>query len=92
MPWHETGLPDEYLSSHAKKIAVCDFVTRVAADFIRSKHLDRNIGDANGGWSGPKGWGVNLFDYLNEPANVWTQAERSTSTRVAKRSYRGPAL
>ena len=55
MPWQETGLPDEYLESDVRKIALCDFVTRVAADFIRSKHLDRNIGSSDGGWSGPKG-------------------------------------
>ena len=55
MPWRETGMPDAFLLSDIRKIALCDFVTRVAADFIREKHLDRNIGNANGGWSGPKG-------------------------------------
>ena len=55
MPWQETGLPDVYIESDVRRVALCDFVTRVAADLIRSKHLDRNIGDANGGWSGPKG-------------------------------------
>ena len=55
MPWLETGLPDNYLESDIRKIALCDFVTRVAADLIRSKHLNRNIGDSKGGWSGPKG-------------------------------------
>lgn len=60
MPWRETGLPDEYLNSDIRKIALCDFVTRVAADMIRAKHLDRNIGDSNGGWSGPKGGAFNI--------------------------------
>ena len=60
MPWRETGLPDEYLQSDVQRIALCDFVTRVAADFIRYKHFDQNIGDANGGWSGPKGGAFNI--------------------------------
>ncbi|KAK3691239.1 hypothetical protein LTR37_018771 [Vermiconidia calcicola] len=60
MPWQETGLPNEYLESEVRKIALCDFVTRVAADFIRSKHLERNIGNLNGGWSGPKGGAFNI--------------------------------
>lgn len=55
MPWQETGFPDAYLTSDVAKIALCDFVTRVTADFIRTKHLDCNIGDGNGGWSSPKG-------------------------------------
>lgn len=59
MAWRETGLPDAYLASEISKIALCDFVTRVAADMIRSKHLDRNI-DSNGGWSGPKGGAFNI--------------------------------
>ena len=60
MSWKETGLPDDYLQFEIRKTALCDFVTRVAADFIRAKHLDRNIGDANGGWSGPKGGSFNI--------------------------------
>ncbi|KAK3051326.1 hypothetical protein LTR09_007349 [Extremus antarcticus] len=60
MPWQETGLPDDYLGSDARKIAVGDFVTRVAAEFIRTKHLDENLGHSNGGWSGPKGGAFNL--------------------------------
>lgn len=55
MPWTETGMPGGFLDSDIRRIALCDFVTRVAASIIRSKHLHRNIGDANGGWSGPKG-------------------------------------
>ena len=60
MPWGQTGLPKEYLQSHIRKIALCDYVTRVAADLIRLKHLDRNIGESNGGWSGPKGGAFNV--------------------------------
>ena len=55
MSWRETGLPDAYLESDIRKIALCDFVTRVAADVIRSKHLDRNVSNPGGGWSGAKG-------------------------------------
>lgn len=54
MPWVETGLPNQYLESDIRKIALCDFTTRVAANFIRAKHMDRNV-SAGGGWSGPKG-------------------------------------
>lgn len=55
MPWEETGLPDEYLQTDIRRIAVADFVTRVCAGLIRAKHLDRSIDGAKGGWSGPKG-------------------------------------
>lgn len=60
MPWTETGFPQEFISSDISKIALCDFVTRLAADFIRSKHLDQNLGNYNGGWSGPKGGAFNI--------------------------------
>jgi predicted ABC-class ATPase len=30
-------------------------VTRVAGSIIQDRHLDQNVGNANGGWSGPKG-------------------------------------
>ncbi|KAK5124465.1 hypothetical protein LTR85_001682 [Meristemomyces frigidus] len=60
VPWKETGLPDEYLQSDIRRIAVSDFVTRVCASLIRSKHLDRNIVGGKGGWSGPKGGAFNI--------------------------------
>lgn len=59
MPWQRTGLPNDYLGSDIRKIALCDFVTRVAADLIRHKHLDQNI-EGGGGWSGPKGGAFNI--------------------------------
>lgn len=34
---------------------MCDFVSRIAGSIIQNKHLDRNFGNSNGGWSGPKG-------------------------------------
>lgn len=55
MPWSETKFPDEYAQKHIRRTALCDFVTRVAGSLIQAKHLDRNVGNANGGWSGPKG-------------------------------------
>lgn len=55
MPWAQTGLPDEYLESETRRVALCDFVSRVAGSIIQAKHLDHNVGSANGGWSGPKG-------------------------------------
>jgi predicted ABC-class ATPase len=55
MPWQETGLPNAYLESDIRRTALCDFLTRVVADYIRFKHMDRNIGNDNGGWAGPKG-------------------------------------
>jgi len=60
MPWAQTGLPNEYLQSDTRRIALCDFVTRVCASMIRARSLDRNIGEANGGWSGPKGGAFGL--------------------------------
>ncbi|KAF2724055.1 hypothetical protein K431DRAFT_218646 [Polychaeton citri CBS 116435] len=55
MQWSRTGLPARYLTTDIRKIAVCDYVTRVAADVIRQKHMDRNVQGGGGGWSGPKG-------------------------------------
>ncbi|CAK4003174.1 Hypothetical predicted protein [Lecanosticta acicola] len=55
VPWAETGFPKEYHQSHIRRTALCDFVSRVAGSLIQAKHLDRNVGNANGGWSGPKG-------------------------------------
>lgn len=55
MPWAETGLPNEYLDSEIRRVALCDFVSRIAGSIIQTKHLDHNVGNANGGWSGPKG-------------------------------------
>ncbi|KXS99013.1 hypothetical protein AC578_6173 [Pseudocercospora eumusae] len=53
--WSETGFPDDCLKHDIRRTALCDYVTRIAASVIQSKHLDRNVGSANGGWSGPKG-------------------------------------
>lgn len=55
VPWIETGFPKEYLDSDMRRIALCDYVSRIAGSIIQTKHLDRNVGNANGGWSGPKG-------------------------------------
>ncbi|KAF2173890.1 hypothetical protein M409DRAFT_16159 [Zasmidium cellare ATCC 36951] len=55
VPWSETGFPKEYLDSDVRRIALCDFVSRIAGSIIQAKHLDRNVGNSNGGWSGPKG-------------------------------------
>lgn len=62
MPWATTGLPNEYLKSEIRKIALCDYVTRAAADFIRTKHLNRDVQGSGGGWSGPKGGAFNIND------------------------------
>lgn len=55
VPWAETGLPDHFLKTQISRIALCDFVSRVAGSIIQAKHLDQNVGSGNGGWSGPKG-------------------------------------
>lgn len=55
VPWSETRFPSEYCQSHIRRTALCDFVSRAAGSLISAKHLDRNVGNANGGWSGPKG-------------------------------------
>ncbi|KAI6839394.1 hypothetical protein KC340_g7941 [Hortaea werneckii] len=61
MPWQQTGLPKEFLQSDIRRIALCDYVTRVCASVIRSKHMDQgpNAG-GGGGWSGPKGGAFNI--------------------------------
>ena len=53
MPWKQTGLPNDYLQSDVRRIALCDFITRICASLIRSKNLDQS--NAGGVWSGPKG-------------------------------------
>ncbi|TKA67915.1 hypothetical protein B0A55_09718 [Friedmanniomyces simplex] len=60
MPWRETGLPEEYLQFDIRRIALCDFVTRVCAAMIRAKHLDQNVSGGGGGWNGPKGGAFNI--------------------------------
>lgn len=55
MPWKETRLPDHVLQSDVSRIALCDFVSRIAGALIQSKHLDQSIAKTGGGWSGPKG-------------------------------------
>ncbi|KAF2772670.1 hypothetical protein EJ03DRAFT_287806 [Teratosphaeria nubilosa] len=59
VPWSQTGLPNEYLQSDVRRIALCDFVTRVCANMIREKHMDRNMA-GGGGWSGAKGGSFNI--------------------------------
>ncbi|EME81112.1 uncharacterized protein MYCFIDRAFT_197923 [Pseudocercospora fijiensis CIRAD86] len=53
--WSHTGFPDDCLRHDIRRIALCDYVTRVAASIISSNHLHRKVGSANGGWGGPKG-------------------------------------
>lgn len=60
MPLAQTGFPSEYLQSEIRRVALCDYVTRTAASIIRDKHLDRNVGGGNGGWSSPKGGAFNI--------------------------------
>jgi predicted ABC-class ATPase len=60
MPLSQTGFPSEYLQSQIGRVALCDFVTRTAASIIRDKHLDKNVGNSNGGWSSPKGGAFNI--------------------------------
>lgn len=59
MPWKETGLPDDYLQNDQRRIALCDFVTRVCADAIRSKHMHQSL-QGGGGWKAPKGGAFNI--------------------------------
>lgn len=60
MPLAQTGFPSEYFESEIRRIALCDFVTRTTASIIRDKHLDKNVGSGNGGWSSPKGGAFNI--------------------------------
>ncbi|KAF2211218.1 hypothetical protein CERZMDRAFT_98535 [Cercospora zeae-maydis SCOH1-5] len=55
VPWTETGFPSNYLDSDIRRVALCDFVSRVAASIIQSRHLNDNVKGTGGGWSGPKG-------------------------------------
>jgi len=59
VPWKETGLPDDYLRNNLRRIALCDFVTRVCADAIRSKHMDQSL-QGGRGWTAPKGGTFNI--------------------------------
>lgn len=60
MPLEQTGFPSDYFRSEIRKVALCDFITRTAASIIRDKHLNRNVGGGNGGWSSPKGGAFNI--------------------------------
>lgn len=60
MPWSETGFPDLYLQTDIRRIALADMVTRYAAAYITAQHFNNNVGEANGGWSGPKGGAFNI--------------------------------
>lgn len=60
MPLSQTGFPSAYFRSDTSRVALCDFVTRTSAAIIRDKHLDKNVGDSNGGWSSPKGGAFNI--------------------------------
>ncbi|GAB7360988.1 hypothetical protein MBLNU230_g0971t1 [Neophaeotheca triangularis] len=58
MPWNQTGFPSDYLQNQVRRIALGDYVTRMATAFIRGQHLDQ--GNAGSGWSGPKGGAFNI--------------------------------
>jgi predicted ABC-class ATPase len=60
MPLSQTGFPTKYLQSEVGRVALCDFLTRTTASIIRDKHLDKNVGGSNGGWSSPKGGAFNI--------------------------------
>ena len=60
MPLTQTGFPPEYFQSEIRKVGLCDFVTRTAASIIRDNHLNKNVGNGNGGWSSPKGGAFNI--------------------------------
>ncbi|KEQ94965.1 hypothetical protein AUEXF2481DRAFT_80025 [Aureobasidium subglaciale EXF-2481] len=64
MDWKTTGFPDEYATSDIRQIALADYLSRAAAAFIRSKHMDQSVGSGKSGWSGPKGGAFNI----NSPA------------------------
>lgn len=55
MDWHETGFPDEFAASDVRIIALSDYVSRVAAQFIQDRHMNESVSGSGGGWSGPKG-------------------------------------
>ncbi|KAK6440352.1 hypothetical protein LTR95_003433, partial [Oleoguttula sp. CCFEE 5521] len=59
MQWPQTGFPTTCLESNVHKIALSDFVTRAAAEFIWKRHLDRDAA-SGGGWASPKGGAFNI--------------------------------
>lgn len=52
-------LPAGLVGDRNKRIALADFITRTAADFIRTKSMDRNV-SGGGGWASPKGGAFNI--------------------------------
>ena len=53
------GFPEDAIDTHSKRVAVGDFLTRIAAGVIREKHMDESISGGSG-WSGPKGGSFNI--------------------------------
>ena len=43
MPWAQVGLRWEFVHSDIRKIAFCDFVTRVAADLIKGDNAYKTV-------------------------------------------------
>ncbi|KAL1311542.1 hypothetical protein AAFC00_001662 [Neodothiora populina] len=61
MSWEETGLPSHYASSEIRMIALADWLSRKAADYISDRYKKDASTGQRGGWSGLKGevFGIN---------------------------------
>lgn len=55
MDWQEAGFPNDLTTSDVRIAALSDYLSRVAAQFIRDRHMDESLSGSGGGWSGPKG-------------------------------------
>ncbi|KZF25193.1 hypothetical protein L228DRAFT_217562 [Xylona heveae TC161] len=62
MSLSDTGFPVDVFDNEIRQIALGDYVTRTAAEFIRSRHMDQAVpsGAGAGGWAGPKGGAFNI--------------------------------
>lgn len=55
-----TGFPSSYADSDIRAIALADYLSRTAADFIRSRHMNASVESSDSGWHGPKGGVFNI--------------------------------
>ncbi|KAI9761824.1 MAG: hypothetical protein M4579_000763 [Chaenotheca gracillima] len=57
-----TEFPVDAFSSEVRRVALADYVSRVAAQCIRERHMNETLSTegGGGGWSGPKGGTFNI--------------------------------
>ncbi|KAI9840187.1 MAG: hypothetical protein M1837_001859 [Sclerophora amabilis] len=62
MPLAESGFPEDFVRTKVRSRALGDYVSRIAAESIRIRHMDEKVSGlgGGGGWSGSKGGTFNL--------------------------------